>query len=247
MGKLIAIFLISVSTVQLALTQTSEDLWKSASEQYVNGDYSGSAATYRLIEGEVVSSELYFNLGNCYYQLDSTAKAILNFEKAIKLNPRNKAARENLRLAVDLMVDPIPAIEEFFLKRWLNGLSELLPPVGWGLLSIASLWLAAWFLVRSVRRDLLKTDLVRYLVPLAVFLFCIAIGYIAFVNQTDSDYAIVMESLAIRVAPDELSAVSRTITEGEKVMIIDELEDYYKVRFVNYEHGWIPKAGVRRI
>ena len=175
------------------------------------------------------------------------AQSILYFEKAIKLNPRDRSASDNLDLARSRMDDPIPAIDEFFLKSWVNGLSKLLPPMGWGLFGLVFLWLAVWLLIKSVRGNTLRQDRLRYALPVAAFLFCLFSGFVAFQNQTDSDSAIVMESIDIKVAPDELSATTRTIGEGEKVMIIDKLDDFYKVRFVNYEHGWLPKSTVRRI
>jgi tetratricopeptide (TPR) repeat protein len=244
---MIVILLLSVSALPCSRAQTPEDLWRSGSELYDQGDFNGALTNYRRVEAIVVSSELYFNLGNCYYQLDSVAKSILYFEKTIKLNPRGRTARENLVLARNRMDDPISSIDEFFLKRWLNKMSEVLPPMGWGLLCLVFIWLVVWMLVRSVRRGTLRRDRVRYTLPILVFLVCLFLGYVAFENQTDSDYAIVMESIAIRAAPDELSAITRTITGGEKVMILDKLDDYYKVRFVNYEHGWLPKSVVRRI
>ncbi len=247
MGRCLVVLLLSLSASSCGLAQSSDDLWIAAAEQYENGDYHDALRNYRLVEREVVSSELYFNLGNCYYQLDSVAQSILYFEKAIKLNPRDRIARENLELAVSLMADPIPAIDEFFLKRWVNGMSRMLPPIGWGLVAIAFLWLAVWILIKGVRGSTLRQDRLRYALPITGFLICLFAGYVAFQNQTDSDYAIVMESIEIKVAPDELSATTRSITEGEKVMIIDKLENYYKVRFVNYEHGWLPKSAVRRI
>jgi len=247
MERVIATLLLSVSFLSCNQAQTSTDLWRSAAEQYENADYRGALINYQLVEAEMVSSELYFNLGNCYYHLDSVAQSILYFEKAIKLNPRDRAARENLSLALSKIEDPIPAIEEFFLRRWVNGMSNVIPPFGWGLVCIALLWFTVWMLVRSVKRDTLRQDKFRLGVPVAFFLFCLFGSYMAFQNQMDSDYAIVMEPIEVKVAPDSLSAITRSVAAGEKVLIIDQLDAYYKVRFVNYEHGWLPKPVLRRI
>jgi hypothetical protein len=247
MGRLLSVVLL-LALVQLSgWSQTSEEMWRSATEQYESGDYEAARSNYLLMSGEKPSSELYYNLGNCYFHLDSVAQSILYFEKAIKLDPRNDAARENLELAVERMDNPIPAIEEFFLKRWLNGLSDLLPPMGWGILCLVILWLIAWMLVRSVRRGTMSNDRLKYILPVFAFTFLIFIAYASYQNLTESEYAIVMDGYEVKVAPDPLSATTRSISEGEKVMIIDALDNYYKVRFVNYEHGWLPLTAVKRI
>jgi len=244
---MIIILLLIGWSLPCSWAQAPEELWQSAAEQFNSGNYSTAIANYQLIEKEVASSELYYNMGNSYYLLDSVALSILYFEKAIKLNPRDRTARENLELAVELMHNPIPAIEEFFLKRWLNSLSDLLPPMGWGILCVLILWTIVWMLVRSVRRNTLRKDRLRYALPVAALVISLLTGYVAYQNQTTSDYAVVMESIEVKVAPDALSAVTRTVSEGEKVLIMDKLDDFYKVRFVNYEHGWLPESAVRRI
>jgi len=247
MGRLIAVLLLAVSALSCSHGQSNNDLWMSASQHYANADYRDALMNYRIIEGELASSELYFNLGNCYFQLDSVAQSILYFEKAIKLNPRDHMARENLKLVMSRVDDPISAIDEFFLKRWANGMSDIMPPVAWGLICLIFLWFAMWMLVKSLKRNTLRRDRLSYTLPVGAFIFCFIGGYIAIQNRTDSDYAIVMEALEVKVAPDELSATTRSIAAGEKILIIDKLDDYYKVRFVNYEHGWLPKTTVRRI
>jgi len=247
MRGLIVGILVFIAALPGGNAQSANDLWQLATEQYNSEDYTSATMNYRQIERELVSFELYFNLGNCYYQLDSVANSILYFEKAIKQNPRNGQARENLELAIDQREDPISSIDEFFLKKWTNRMSDMLPPLGWGLVGLIFLWLAVWILVKSIRQNTLRLDRIRYGLSITAFLLCLFFGFVAFQNQTDSDYAIVMQSLDVKVAPDVLSATTRTITEGEKVMIIDKLEDFYKVRFVNYEHGWLPKSAIRHI
>jgi tetratricopeptide (TPR) repeat protein len=44
------------------------------------------------------SSELYFNLGNCYYKLNKVAP-IYSYEKALVLSPNDKEVLNNLKFA----------------------------------------------------------------------------------------------------------------------------------------------------
>lgn len=66
---------------------------------YEAGDYSGAVETYaRLVEAGVAHEDLYYNLANAYYKLDDFGRAVLNYERALRLAPRDSDARENLEL-----------------------------------------------------------------------------------------------------------------------------------------------------
>ena len=52
-----------------------------ANELYKAKNYVAAAAKYeQLLKEQYVNSEVYYNLGNCYYRLDQNPKAILFFE-----------------------------------------------------------------------------------------------------------------------------------------------------------------------
>ena len=42
---------------------------------------------------------IYYNLGNSYYKADDIARAILNYERALLLEPGNADIRANLEIA----------------------------------------------------------------------------------------------------------------------------------------------------
>lgn len=56
------------------------------------------AAYEKLLQGGVESAALYYNLGNAYYRTGKIAASILNYERALKLDPNNKDAKYNLEL-----------------------------------------------------------------------------------------------------------------------------------------------------
>ena len=48
-------------------------------------------------EGE--SADIYYNLGNSYYKNKNIAKAVLNYERALLMNPGDADIRFNLEMA----------------------------------------------------------------------------------------------------------------------------------------------------
>jgi tetratricopeptide (TPR) repeat protein len=80
--------------------QNVDSLFISANELYRNGAFEKAIEKYKKIESqEIVSSELYLNLGNAYYKLNKVGPTIYYYEKALKLAPLNAAVKNNLVFA----------------------------------------------------------------------------------------------------------------------------------------------------
>ena len=79
---LLAVFLIS--TVQMAFAATKAD----ADQAYQENKFAEAITAYEsILETEGESADIYYNLGNCYYKTKNIAKAVLNYERALLLNP----------------------------------------------------------------------------------------------------------------------------------------------------------------
>ena len=71
-----------VTTNSLEITKTQAD------SAYINNDFASAIEMYeQILKDNGESSDIYYNLGNSYYKIDHIAKAILNYEKALLLNP----------------------------------------------------------------------------------------------------------------------------------------------------------------
>lgn len=230
-----------------AYTQNAEEILASAEEAYRNGEYGIALENYQTLERPNSGWQILYNIGNCHYQLNSTASAILYFERALKLNPRSKVTRENLELAKSGIPDRVVAIQEFFLVRWLKAASKLIPLYLWGGVLLALFASLSFFLARAVKYDRFRTD--RVLLASLVLAIVLAIGPSIYARQQyfSDDRGVVMYDSDVHVAPDSASQVSKTIGAGETVDILEEFNGLLKVRFVNYEVGWLSVQEVERI
>ena len=79
-------FLLFTLILNLSFSQ-EKDIFVTANERYNAGDFSLAIEKYHeiLINGNH-SSDLYFNLGNAYYKVDSLASAIYYYEKGLRAN-----------------------------------------------------------------------------------------------------------------------------------------------------------------
>ena len=71
-----------------AVEASPEQLWDRANTAYVNGDYHAAAEIYEGILAQGLSSvKLYYNLANAYFKVGRYGKAILYYNRALRLAP----------------------------------------------------------------------------------------------------------------------------------------------------------------
>ena len=119
----------------------SEQLFIKANEAYSNSDYTTAATLYdSIISSGFESYELYFNLGNCYYQNKDWANAIWYYEKSLQLD-KNEKTLENIQLAKLKIIDRIEELPQLFYKRWWNKFISIFNTAVWQYLAIVCIWL----------------------------------------------------------------------------------------------------------
>src|SRR5690554_2498290 len=121
----------------------TESLSASAAAAYRQQDYKRSAELYETlvsqsIESDMVSSEIYYNLGNAYFRDNQLGKAILNYERALLLDPGDSDIRHNLRFANNRKVDRIIPAGDIFLSNWFKAVRNLYSSNTWAALAIIS-------------------------------------------------------------------------------------------------------------
>ena len=96
----------------------NESTFRQANEEYNKGNYAKAITLYdSIISNNLESSELYYNLGNCYYKTQDWANTVWYYEKSLKLNPNNYNAIHNLQLTKIKIKDQIETLPEIFYKK----------------------------------------------------------------------------------------------------------------------------------
>ena len=110
--RVIIILLISINhvfgfnTVDSVFTSSGQLYSANKFEEALNGYMS-------IIDKEIDDYILYYNIGNCYFKMDSIGKAILYFEKALKLDVNNIDALLNLGVILKENNETLKAIDCF--------------------------------------------------------------------------------------------------------------------------------------
>ncbi len=217
-----------------------------ADSSYINGDYTTAVALYEeILENQGFSPELYLNLGNSYFKIDQTAKAILNYERAYLLDPSDNDVRFNLELARTKIVDKEVVVNEFFITTWLKKLSTSLNVNQWSVLILVLFALTAVILCIFAlsKRSLIKK--VSFGMSIVLLLFVI-LGIVFASIQKNSinsnDSAIIMApSVTVKSTPNESGTDLFIIHDGRKVKIIDAgMKEWVEIRLNDGNEGWVP-------
>jgi len=212
---------------------------------YQNEDYAGAIKAYeRILEEGYESGAVYYNLGNAYFKLGQLGPAILNYERARRLMPRDGDLRANLELARSLTTDeitPLPTFLPFAVVRWWV---DLLP------LTTLRLTVAATYVVALVGLTVLVlrrgTPLARWAGRGAVAGGAVALvfGINLLVREAGigrPDEAVVLaEAVSVQSAPaDDPDLQLFTIHEGTKVRLDRAADQWAEVVLADGRVGWV--------
>ncbi len=220
------------------------DVYRQANMAYQERNYANAIELYNslLKEGQL-APELYFNLGNAYYKTGNVPQSILNYERALKMNPKDEDALFNLKIAKLKIIDKVDPVPQIFYKRWFESLTNLLSPDDWSTLLLVLLWLSLlsslmYLFGHSV--SLRKTGFILSLSFLALVLFSFAIASESNSKIHSEKEAIVMSaSVYVKSSPDLRGNDLFIIHEGIKVELLDELKDWKKIKLINGNIGWL--------
>src|SRR5439155_14575997 len=85
----------------ILMAQTNPQFAK-ANQEYAAGDFKAAIADYEtLVRSGQDTANLFYNLGNAYFRKSDFGRAILNYERALALEPHPPEAEANLRIARD--------------------------------------------------------------------------------------------------------------------------------------------------
>jgi tetratricopeptide (TPR) repeat protein len=94
---LVALFLIAMLPARSIAEDSLESIFKSADNDFWNGEYDKARAAYERLEKlGVEDAALFYNLGTVYARLGKLGTAVLYYEKALRLDPGQDDARYNL-------------------------------------------------------------------------------------------------------------------------------------------------------
>ena len=230
-----------------------DSLWKAGVEAYSAGDWNQALSDWNgVAETGLRSKELYFNLGNAYFKNGETARAILNYERAARLDPSDTDVRYNLEFARSMTQDRIDEVPEFILKTWMRKVNYLMSSNAWAWCSLfllaLTLGLALLFLLGPTAGSR-RTGFFTGIVALLLTLLCWGFARSQKADAQRHDTAIVMRPVtSVTSSPSGDAAKSLFILhEGTKVKVLDSVSGYTDIELSDGRRGWIPSGDIEVI
>lgn len=222
-----------------------DSLWTAGVQAYTDGKFSDASAAWTSIEESgQKSAKLYYNLGNAWFKQGNYPKAILNYERALRLDPSYSDARYNLEFTSNFVQDKIEPVPEFILKSVARKVCYVMGSNAWAVIFLvllaAALVMGLLFLLGSSvgkRRAGFYCGIVLLLLSAGALSFSIW-------QKSDSvktDTAIVMSPVSsVKSSPSSGSSKDLfVIHEGTKVTILDEVGTWRNISLADGRQGWI--------
>jgi tetratricopeptide (TPR) repeat protein len=235
-----------VLCAQISLAAPADD-FKAANQLYDAGKFAEAATAYEKIEPK--TAHVFFNLGNAWFRDGKLGLAILNYERARRLAPRDPDILANLkfaeqRLGVDIVNTPPRAVQ-----RFLSSVISSRTSTEWSVFELVALWLTVLavggsiFLTRT--RTAFLTIAVAGFFGFAVCSF--ALGYETINNRVAPQAIVLIDQSEARFAPLTESTVHFKLGEGTKIVVREDRGQWLLVERADGQQGWVKSEAVARI
>lgn len=222
-------------------------LLDSAVYYYSNNNFEKAISVYEgILSDGYESAELYYNLGNAYYKSNKIPYAILNYERAVKIDSKNEDFLFNLQLANTHVVDKIETLPTFFLTSWWSELLMQLSSNQWAVISMAAFVLALLgFIVFFLSQIMWARQLSFWLGVLLLFSSLFAFSFSRkhyLISQNEPDAIILTPSIVVKSSPSDSGTDLFLIHEGLKVTVTDKMGEWREIRLSDGNEGWIKET-----
>jgi len=227
-------------------------LYQKGNEAYQKGKYEEAISEYQqILKMGYESPQLYYNLGNAYYKLHKIGPAVLYYNRALKLAPRDEDIRHNLELVNLRVVDRIPSIPELFYIRYFKSFQNLF---GTGTL----FWITAVFYVLTILFIVLAL-LVRnrgfrklsrrlaWALGIVFIVFAFTLGAKAWAQTHTLEAVVLAPKVDVKSAPAKDGTLVFSLHEGVKVRIEQKTNGWFEIKLADGKEGWLPAKTVGMI
>lgn len=247
MKKLLTIIVLLLSLLGNA---QNEALFNRATDAYNDGDYPKAIEYYTgILENGQHSAELYFNLGNAYYKLNQIAPSIYNYEKALLLSPNDPEIKNNLAYAQNMTLDAIETMPETVLSKIYKNITQVLTFDQWSYAAVVFmilfvfLYIAFYYFTYATKK---RIAFVGSIISLFISVIAVLFAFVQYNDFKAEQPAIIFANeVRIKSEPNERSEQIFVLHEGTKVNILEELNEWKKIKIVDGKTGWVTSESIK--
>ncbi|CAN5598471.1 tetratricopeptide repeat protein [soil metagenome] len=224
--------------------RTADTIFAKANSDYAAGRFPAAIAGYEsLVRSGQWNAALFYDLGNAYFRKGDSGRAILNYERALALDPNLPEARANLQL----VRDQARALE--LAPNWMETHLNLLTRDQYAWLAAGAFWAAAAIFVGLYFAPRRAVVWIFALVLLGTISAGAAWAvYELETGSSGNGLAIVTKkNIQARLATAESAGTVLLLPAGSEIKILSTRGDWSYAALPNDLHGWIPAQSAERV
>lgn len=241
------LFLLKSSTGSFASADYSA-YWQKANKFYNAKEYDSAAIYYeKILKSSVEDAVVYYNLGNSYYRLNLIGPAILNYERALRLDPSYKDAKDNLLLTQARISNRIQGVPEIFFVQWWHSVTSGNKAGVWAIISLLT-FLSIIGILLAKRLGKLEQAPPQVIIILSIlWIFTLVLALAAANNNMNSGRGVVMHADVPFFSTPQSRKAQSLVPEGTTVKWKSETENWVEVALPDGRRGWMEKKMLIKI
>ena len=253
-GKtLMLTLLLVIPIVSSAAENYPDSLWNAANEAYAQERWEDAVNDYTAIaEASMESAPLWCNLGSAWYKSGNLGKAILCYERALKLDPSYEDARYNLELLNAMKLDRLESVPELILATWMKNLGRTLDSDSWAVCFLVFLVLTLAMVLLFILGSSATSRRAGFFTGVVCLLLAVASLSFSLWQKNEymkADKAIIMKPVSsVKSSPSGDSAKDLFVRhEGTKVQVLDNVGGWSNIELSDGRQGWLPSSDIEII
>ncbi|MDQ6764501.1 MAG: tetratricopeptide repeat protein [Verrucomicrobiota bacterium] len=238
--KFFAIFIAVSGHVQAQ----ENDAWAKANQEYGTGNFREAAETYEgVARAGQTSAAVFYNIGNAHFRAGELGLAILNYERALALEPQDPEAIANLRLAREKA--RALELKKSWADQWLGTVTAKQCAIAAAVGFWAALFALTGWLLTQRNSKILASVFVLALLAAAAAIYAL---YSLETGPSGRSLAIVTAtSTDARLATADSAGTVLTLPPGSEIKILSVRGDWLYAALPNDLRGWIPAQNAERV
>ena len=248
----ILLVILFVLTGIMVQGQELDSLFNAANKRYQQEEYMKALDLYQQIEKqEMQSSELFFNMGNIYYKTNQVAPSIYYYEKALRMSPNDKDIRFNLSFANTMVLDNIEPLPKSLGQKFMDSVVLKFTYETWAKISVSLAFIfAILFLLYHFSYSTSKKR-IYFITSILSVIFVTMSLFFSYRNKhyVDNKIEAIIFSpqAAVKSAPTNSSDVYFELHEGTKVLVLEALDNWKKIKIADGKMGWIKESDLKEL
>ena len=220
-----------------------------ANNYYNDSKYLESIKIYEsILAGGWESSNLYYNLGNSYFRQNQIGQSVWAYNKALKMDPRNKDLIKNISIAEARIKDRVILPDEFYfvkiygkfkskyiLKEWLliGGVIVLF--------TVLSFLISEFYIINNLK----IVRVVKILIILTVMVHIVILD--KFFDDNDDKLGIIIDNQVNAYSGPFYgdNSILFNINEGTEVKIRQNQKNWIEIILLDGKIAWVTSNKIR--